>query len=833
MSGYTASSDRKKRIADYAENLFESIASASVKHRWWVLLSGIVLLAFSAYGISKVRVDTSINSIFTPSDQSFITYKNYLDDFNSDEICYILYKGRGKEGVFDYQTMQTVASLTEILETEVPFIDEAVSLANVEFVEAVGENDINVGDLLLEFPENQQALSDLKPKVLAKTNFRNLIISEDGQYAAIVLKMSASRLDPLENLMLDPDGGTFASNIYPSVTFKTVRDILARDEYQNYQFYLTGDVSINAERNRIITVNNAVIVLFTLLVVFLLSMFFFNATIIGIIGPLLVVVMSILVTVGLMGVQGWPVSIFFGMVPTLLCAIGVAQSVHILIDYQRVLINTHDRNQAIIEAIRKVGGPCLLAATTTALSFLVMSLSEMQSMRELAWYAAFGIMTTFVLSIAILVVTLSRSKGKSMTETNLYKDFSVHSSINSVIEAAIRHNLRYQKGILLFAAILAVITGIGLSRLHVQIELIDDFKPDVTIRQHTEFVEKQMSGNASLVYLINTKTENGIKDPEFLKALEELQEYTESIELVRDTRSINNIIKELNQSFNQDQASYFTLPENRELIAQYLLVYDFSGGEQLSDFVSPDYARTALKLRLAMASSKEIAEVVQLIDHYLAENPLPGNAQADVTGMGLLWVKIGEYIIDTQISSYLLVFAMIAVFVSIVFGSVKVGLVSMIPNLGPIILCMGAMGWIGVPLDHYKILLGTIALGIAVDDTIHLVTRFRTRFLRHGNYDKAMARCLRDVGPALIITTLILVGAFSTYMMSEMQTLSSFGILLASSIILALLADLYVMPCLITRLQLFGPEFVTDEDDVEDIFERFDASRTMRHQSAS
>ena len=817
----------KKRIADHAERVFEGIASKLLIHRWWVLLFGVCLMAISVYGISKVRVDTSISSIFTPSDPSFVAYQKYLDDFESDEICYILYRGRGKEGVFDYKTMQMIASLTQVFEDEVPFIDEAVSLANIEFMQAVGEDDINVDDLLFDFPEDQSALSELKPKVLAKPNFRNLVISEDGKYAAIVLKMSASRLNALEELKLDPEGNTFSSNLYPSVTFNAVRDILSRDEYNNYQFYLTGDVSINAERNRIVTVNNVMIVLIALVVVVLLSMFFFNATIVGVLGPLLVVVMSILVTVGLMGFQGWAIGIFFGMVPTLLCAIGVAQSAHILIDYQRVLIATHDRNQAITEAIRKVGGACLLAATTTAVSFLVMSVSEMQSMRELALYAAFGIMATFVLSIAVLVVSLSRSEAKSKVETNLYKDFSIHNSVNSLIEAAIQHNRRYQNGILIFCAILGVLAVMGLTRLQVQVELIEDFKPSVQVRQDTEFVEDKMSGNASLVYLIDTQNADGIKDPAFLNALEKLQNYANSIELVRDSRSINNVIKELNQSFNQDQSDYFILPETRELISQYLLVYEFSGGEQISDFVSADYAQAALKLRLAMASSQEISKVIEKIDDYLVENPLP-EARVDVTGMGLLWVKIGEYVINTQITSYLLVFAMIAIFVSIVFGSLKVGLVSMIPNLGPIMLCMGAMGWLGTPLDHYKIMLGTIALGIAVDDTIHLVTRFRTRFIKHGNYDKAMARCLRDVGPALVITTLILVGSFSTFFLSDMQTLASFGILLASSIILALLADLYLMPCLITQLKLFGPEFETEQSDVEDIFLRFDASRESR-----
>lgn len=818
---------RKDQIADKAEKLFAWVADTFVANRIAVLIASLVMMVVAVIGLAQVRVDTSIGNIFTPSDPSYVAYKEYLEDFQSDEVCYVLYTGFGEHGVFDLELMRSVADLTEVLESEVPFVDEVVSLSNIEFVEAVGEDDIQIDDFLADFPETQKELLARKPSLLAKPNFRNLVISEDGKYAALVVKMSASRLDNIEQLKLDPKGGTLSSNLYPSVSFDKVREVLSRPEYQRFKFYLTGDVSINAERNRILTINNALITLAALSVVLVLSLFFFNATLVGVIGPLLVVLMSVLLTVGIMGFQGWSIGIFFGMLPSLLCAIGVAQSVHILIDYQRNFIETHDRNAAIKEAIRKVGGPCLLAATTTAVSFLVMIVSDMQSLRELAVYAAIGIMATFCIAIAVLAVTLSQKQGTAPKLENIYTDFSVHNSVNSWIESAIQSNIKFPGAIVVFSLAFMLVSGWGLTKLQVQVEMIEDFKPDVVIRQHTEFVETQMSGNASLVYLVDTGVSDGIKSLEFVQQLERFQNYADTLDLVRDTRSINNVLKELNQSFHADQAQWFKLPDSKELLSQYLLVYEFSGGEQLPDFVSHDYSRTALKLRLAMASSQEIEEVIAKLDAFLVENPITAES-IKTTGMGLLWVKIGEYIIETQIASYMLVFAMIAIVVSIVFGSIKIGLVSMIPNLGPIFVCMGLMGWAGIPLDHFKVMLGTVALGIAIDDTIHLVTRFRSRFMAIGSYDRAMARCLRDVGPALVITTLILVGAFATYGFSEMQTLASFGYLLAISITLALIADLYLMPCLITKLKLFGPEFTVESEDVEDIFNRFDESRDVR-----
>ena len=817
----------RRHIADYAEHLFARLAGWLVDKRGLVACLLLLTMIVSIIGISKVRVDSSIANIFTPSDPSYVAYKEYLDDFNSDEVCYILYRVKGGRGLFDIDIMRKVVELSNVLESEVPFVDEVVSLANVEFMQAVGENDIQIDDLLYEFPENQTQLSKLEPIVMAKQNFKNLVISEDGEYAAIIVKMAASRLNDLDELKLDPDGGTLSSNLYPSVSYNKVNQILNRPEYRALEFYLTGDVSINSERNRILTINNALVAMASLGVVLLLSIFFFNATAVGVIAPLLVVVMSLFVTVGLMGFQGWSVGIFFGLIPTLLCAIGVAQSVHILVDYQRSFVDTHDPNESIENAIRKVGGPCLLAALTTAISFMVMVVSDMQSMRELAIYAAVGIVSTFVISISLLAVCLSRKSTSKVKLDNLYTSFSVHKSVTSWIESCINTNLRTPMLVFIISTIVIGGSMIGLKDLQFQVELIEDFKPDVKIRQHTEFVEANMNGNASLVYLIDTQTPDGVKEPSFIRALEEVQEFTHTLPLVRDSRSINNILKELNQSFHADQEQYFTIPTSKELLAQYLLVYEFSGGEQLTDFVSIDYSRTALKLRLAMASSQEIEQVVNQIDEFIAQSPIAQNS-VKVTGMGMLWVKIGEYIMKTQIIGYLLVFLMIGVLVSVVYGSIKIGLISMIPNLAPIFITMGLMGWANVPLDHFKIMIGTIALGIAVDDTIHLITRYRSWFLVTGSYDRAMTRCLRDVGPALVITSLILVGAFSTFVVSEMQTLASFGSLLAGAIILALVSDLYLLPCMIKSLKLFGAEFDSDHVDVEDLFHKMDQSRAQR-----
>jgi predicted RND superfamily exporter protein len=172
-----------------------------------------------------------------------------------------------------------------------------------------------------------------------------------------------------------------------------------------------------------------------------------------------------------------------------------------------------------------------------------------------------------------------------------------------------------------------------------------------------------------------------------------------------------------------------------------------------------------------------------------------------------MWVKMGEYIADTQLIGYSLIFVMVAGFLCLAFGSVKVGMLAMIPNLAPVVVVLGLMGWLGIHLDYMKLLLATIAIGIAVDDTLHLVIRFRRCFMASGNYRTALADSMRDVGPALVITTIILLGAFSCYLLSQLAIISSFGVLLGVAISVALLADMLFMPALLLITKPFGPEF--------------------------
>lgn len=573
---------------------------------------------------------------------------------------------------------------------------------------------------------------------------------------------------------------------------------------------------MNSAYNIIFTNDSAVGTLMTLALLALLSLLLFRISLVGLFGPLTVVVLSIILVLGLMGAVGWPITLFFGITPTLLCAVGVAQSVHIIIEYQRHYATSGSRQKAVQSAISKVGGACLMAALTTAFGFLVMYVSELKSLSQMALYSAVGVMLTLVFSVSLLVVFLAG--GKSKDEANTDKSTTQNSGVNKTVERAVEFcinlNLNHGKTLITTGIVLLAISIVGLTQLKIDFNFLTEFKEHVDWRIDTEKAEEEMGGILNVAYIIDTGKTDGVKDPELLKAIDQLQTYASSLPFVKKTFSVVDIQKDLNRSFHGDDKEWYQVPLQQDLVAQYFLVYEISGGDELEDYVTPDFSSTVLELRVEITESSNVLALMQSIREYAQKNPLPG-AEIRETGIGLMWIKIADYIGDTQIYGYSLIFIGIAVFLCIAFGSIRVGLLTMIPNVAPVVVVLGYMGLTGMYLDYMKLLLATIAIGIAVDDSIHLVTRFRRQFFLTGNYQKAMTLAMRDVGPALIITTLILIGAFSCYMLSDMQVITSFGLLLSLSIAVALIADLLFMPALLMAVKPFGKE--SDPDTHKEI----------------
>jgi predicted RND superfamily exporter protein len=786
---------------------FAAIAGWSYDHRWIVIAACLVILGVSLSLATTARIDNSYEAYFDIEDTTYLAYEQYREDFGSDEVSYILYDAPDYEhGPWNLEVMQKIEHLTDALEDEVPFIYEVKSLVNAELVKGVKDG-IEIQELGDTFPETQEELLALREQYLAKPMLVGGIVSADANHGALIIKMDRSSTDPLDEIRFDPEKGDALENLYPQVTDSAIEAILARPEYEGIAFYHSGDVPLNSVYNRVFAKESPILGAITSLVIGLLLLFFFRSFV-GVLAPLAVVQISVMMCVALVALIGWKLDLAFGSIPTLLTAIGVAHSVHILSEFRSRFAELRDRREALVQTIYLVGTPCLMTSLTTAAGFASMSFVPIKTIAHMGIYGAFGVMAAFVMSLTLLMALLSfgrrAPKPKDAQEQRAYAKGGQR--VKAALVKIAAFNVRYRRGILAVFALITVFSVLGITRLVVDSNWLDDFSEDMPIKGITERIDTVMGGVTNIIYLFDSGEADGIKDPAFLREVERVQSIADEHSwLVRKTYSIVDILKDLNQAFHGGDPDWYRLPGTRELVAQYLLLYEMSGGEETEEYVSSDYRRASLELRLKLAMTSETEKVVAMIDDALAAEPLQASTMS-MTGIGALWLKLLDYIVSSQVQGFMLAFCVIAVIMVLTFRSLSIGLISMVPNLAPVVITLGVMGWLDIPLDYNKISIAAVAIGIAVDDTIHLMSRYWHEFKVHGDYAEALKASMQDVGRALLITSVALVSGFLVFTLSVMHSQAIYGILLATTIVIALVADFLLMPALVLTFKSFGQE---------------------------
>jgi predicted RND superfamily exporter protein len=812
--------ENQNGIIELGNRGFRKLAEICFDFRWPVLVFTVALMWGAGELSQQVVFDASYENYFHEGDRTYQAYEAYRDDFGSDEISYIGFEVSDLEhGPWNIGAMEKLIDLTQAFEDEVPFIYEVTSLANAELTIGTEEG-LDISKIADDWPLTQEELLERREAYLAKPLLVGGIINEDADFGALILEMDRSSTDPPEEILAPEGQRPFADdlenteNFYPQVTDRKIAEILERPEYSDFSFYVSGDVQINAYYNRVLFEepqhlrNIAMLIIGAILLVVFRSLIAATVT-------LGVVLLGVLTILAIMAVCGHKLGMGFGSTPTLLVAIGVAHSVHVLSEFGANLSLGMPRREALVNTMGLVGVPCLLTSITTAAGFASMSFGPIKTLAQGGLVNATGVLVVFTLSVTVLVSILAvdwlavfrkPERTEVAASTGSHPTSALDARIELALEFVVRTNLKYRGALLWAFSAFLVLCAWGASQVAVDSNYLKDFWRSSLIYQHTVKVDSEMGGTTNVVYLFDSGIDDGIKEPATLREIDRLQQRANEEDwLVTKTYSIVDVIKDLNQSLHGDDPAYYTIPDTREAIAQYLLLYESSGGEEAEEYVTSDYRRANLELRLRMDATAAMHRLTTDLDASIKAQPFE-ESEVSLTGIGSLWLILLDYIVSSQLQGLSIAFSIITLLMIALFRSVKIGLISMVPNLAPVLLALGAMGWLGISLDYTKATIASICLGISVDDTIHLMTRFHHEFERRGNYEAALRAALRDVGRALVITSIALVFGFSALAFSELRSQATFGMLLSSSLVAALVADFFFMPALVLRFRPFGPE---------------------------
>lgn len=757
-----------------AERFFARAAEAILARRWLSLGAVFLLTAILGAGIPKIRLDNSNEAWFAPNDPTVSRYEDLKRTFGSDTFIYFLLE---VENVFTPEVLQTLEQITGELESMSyrgePIFREIIHLGNVRYLRGDAAS-IEVIGLTEDLPEGSAGMNTWRTRAFELPTYENLLVNRAGNATGIVATMN-----------LHPGDGD-----YHSVVTDVLRQKLKEPPFASLTVTAAGGPLLDADMDRV-TASEGITFGALAIAINLLAMAWLFKRWAGVVIPVAVMVMTLVCTFGLLGHSGVTVNVVVIILPALLTSVSVSDSVHVMSEYQTVRAQGRNRHDAIVFTVAQVGLAALLTSTTTAAGMLSLVFAPMPPIQTLGLSSAFGVALAFVISLLFVPAALS------LTDLPLPKRVRSHTTSDRILRGIATFSITRTKAVLAVSAVLMALSFWGASRVEIETNFVQSFKKSFSTRQDFDRIERVLGATSSLQFVIDTGREGGVKEPDFLRRLSALQEWIEkNNDSVVKTLSVADLVKNLNYVTMDGEREAYAIPNTRAAVAQELLLYESANPDSLFEIVTDDYRTTRLDIRSTNKGTRAAMAMMRATEAE-ARALLGPDVTFHFTGISQLFVNLSESLAQGQIYSYIAAFAVIMFMMVALLKSLRLGAWSMIPNLLPVLFTLGVMGLFNIPLDFITLLIACVAIGIAVDDTIHFLVRFSKELAYRGDYAEAITHSLVSVGRAMTFTTTILVLGLLVFLPSVSLSVSLFGGLVALTIAVAWFADVLLMPALL------------------------------------
>jgi len=771
-----------------------------------VIFVVLALLAAPLYHVPQIKMDTSTEGFMHPEDPVLIEYNKFRAQFGRDERVVLALKS---DNIFTLKFLNTLKEIHEEIEEKVPYLDDVTSLYNVRNTRGEGDKLIT-DDLLEPFPTTVEDVARIKKQAMASHFYKDLLISQDGKMTTIVIETDAyshegekevSDVDAFDEGFGDESIQTgtneietkeraFLTDAENHELLEAIHAIVKKYEADDLKIYVAGSPAVNnaLKAQMQADMQKFMRITFLIIIVFLFIMFRRASAVFY---PLLVIILSLLATVGTMAWAGTAFKLPTQIVPSLLLAVSIGATVHILSIFFDRFNTNDDKKEAIKYTLGHSGLAIAMTSVTTAIGVGSFSGSEVAPIADLGTFASFGVMVSLFLTLTLLPALLSITKMKQKKKTEA-------SSLDVLMKKLAIVPIKYYKGIIVTSFALVALALFSASKIELSHNPLFWFQPDDYNRVSTIEIDKALNGSVTIEIVVDTKKENGWNDPERLNKLndfsDELEKYVDSYTHIGKVVSLATIVKETNRALHENKEEFYSIPNDANLVSQELLLFENSGSDDLEDVVDSQFSKARITVKLPWTDAVKSYEVLNYVKSEAAKT-FP-NDTVVTTGMIPLLINTFANSVHSSVTSYLIAFILITFMMMLILGSVRIGLLSMIPNLTPIILGLLIMSVANIPLDMFTLLIGSIAIGLAVDDTIHFMHNFRRYYLESGDANRAIEQTFYTTGKAMVITTIVLSLGFYAYMMANMISVQNFGLLTGSVIVLALLADLLLAPAL-------------------------------------
>lgn len=763
---------------------FIALADRVLRRRWLALALLVGLGIFFAARLDELRFDTSNEAWLLEGDLTLERINRFNSIFGNDDFVYVLYEAGD---FFAREPLEQFARLAAVLEEEVPHLLDSTWLGSAEWIEG-REDSIVIEPLMDPLPETAEALALARTRALSEPSYVDSLISSDAAIAGILLEFGAypeDRVDPRKDI--------------PPV----VREVLARPEQRELSLRAVGGPIMDYDIDVLSALEARDLGIYCLLVQMLVLAWVGRGAR-AVLVPAAVVIVSVLYTFGIIALAGFKLNLTVIMVPVLLICVGIGDSMHLIAEIQSQRRAGAGRAEAIRRSLGVVGWPCVLTSLTTAAGFLSFLSTDVRPFRELGLYSAAGVL--IAVGLTFVLVPIFYSFGRSPSHSRPSGDAAPPPDIfERALRGIARLVARRPRAIALVFVGLSVISAFGYTRVEVESSALELFSERVPIRQDYDWVDAHMGGSMTLEIMLETGERDGVLDPTFLRSLDALDRFARDHALTTKTTSILDVFRMMRKAFHENRSEYYGIPETREEAYQYLLLYEMSGGENRDKLVSSEGDVARLTVRTRSLDTRSVREFSEELEVFAAER-FGSSVRVELTGL-MAWMRsMNDLIGRGQRASFAAALVAIGLMMMLVLRSVRLGLISMVPNVFPVLVTLGLLGYLGLYMDIMMMTFSALIIGVAVDDTIHFFVRFRREFARLGAYAPAIEATLTSVGRPITFTTLTLTLGFVVLGVSDVSALVRFGTLSSFAFSWALIADFFFGPALLILLQPLGPE---------------------------
>jgi len=806
---------------------FEVLPERLHPWRWWVILLYVVLISFLAAGIPRFAFTWANDDMFGKEDPVQISLDRIKELYGGTVSLLMVYRPVDGD-IFSNKSLQALRNVHDFFDEEsarseddpenpLGLITEVESLLNASYID-VEEDSIHFRDFIdeeLPLKSGQNRL--LLEQGLQEPEYPRVIFSDNTEYGIVMFRTNLDAV-PIEhgeqNLLKDgfEEDETKGQSI-EKLQFvehglndyagfeRAVWKILQKERFRKdleFQHPHWGAFYNTDVWNSELQIALIISLFFSLGLTCLLL-----GSLRSVIWPTLIILSSMIGVLGLAGWTGWPIDISLYITFGLVGVATVADVVHVLSGYLYFHQQGQTHHQAMHSVFSKTAMACLLTSITTSIGVFSLYFIQLSVIQTMGLLAGIGVLFAFILTIILLPVLMNWFPPRPALKENHITEIKILKITQRIIHIFEKLSVDYPKRVIVLFAIASMILILGMFRIEINTVFSEFYPPDSPVRKTSQLLDNQFFGTGNMEILIEGETEGIFRDPQVLQALELLDQTIKKLypDLVKHSWTMNNQLKQTHRKLMDNSAEAYSVPDEPSMVAQLLVLIEGGNNEDLERLVSLDYAKARMSVSTKTLGSKEAVEILLTLQPKIDQifEPLkklyPG-LKATLTGGVGTWARVFDAISWSQIRSFGLAFLIISMILIGIFGSLKMGLIAIIPNTFPMLTVFGLMGWADLKLNTTTLFTAPIIIGIAVDDTIHFLTHYRLSLIKGQSIGESINSTLREVGQAIFFTTLILISLFLCFIPVNHVGVSHFAILAVVAVIAALIADLLLLPAL-------------------------------------